>query len=555
MKHITGLRKYFYLARGLLNIDIFKLPVGFVWFMFRQMRHEKLTHLNGKTIVSTNFSPLPSKSYNSALRRFVQMSKGEFIPFSAYFAVTDRCPYDCWYCSNGGKTDKKDLSTEETKKIIKILQAVGVSCIGFSGGEPLEREDINELIKSVDARSYSILFTTGYGLTQEKAFELRNAGLQALVVSLDSHIKEEQNISKSNDKAYENAVNAVKCSVEAGIYTALNMVISKDMLYSDKKNEYLKFAGEIGVHELRILEPSPCGKLFSGEYEKFTEEDRMKIREFQYEVNKDPNLPKVMAYAHATSDGIFGCGAGIYHMHVTAKGEVTPCDLVQVAAGNLLKESFADIMKRMREFIPRPSEYCISKGVAEKANWNPSKGLPLKDYEKNKTLLNSLDYGRMPLMYAKLVKVTRLDVGGNGKMKIKNIYHFLSVLFVCACTGLNGWFFGQAGGNASAITGGISGVIAGYLFLYGYYKTNRIWKVRLAKATKLGGIYGAISGFLVYVPSFFVPNDLVHSSLLGMFIMAGIFIGWITGSILGNIFGRLLFRVRMEKEVKSNPAA
>ena len=551
MKQITGVKKYFFLLRGLLNVDILKLPIGFVWFMFRQMRHEKLTRLNGKTIVSTNFSPLPSRSYDTAIKRFVQMSKGELIPFSAYFAVTDRCPFDCWYCSNAGKEEKKDLSTNEAKEIIGKLQDAGLSCIGFSGGEPLVREDIVELIKAVDDRSYSILFTTGYGMTQEKGFELKNAGLHALVVSLDSHIKEDQNKSKNNSGAFETAVNAVKYSVKAGIYTALNMVISKEMLLSDEKNEYLKFAGELGVNEVRILEPSPCGKLFLKEFERFSEGDRNIIRGFQYRINKDPASPKIMAYAHATSDGIFGCGAGIYHMHVTAKGEVTPCDLVQVAAGNLLKESFPEIMRRMREFIPRPSEYCISHGVAEKAKDMVLESLPLKDHEKNKVLLNSLDYGRMPLMYAKLVKGNVSKTGS--EMKIKNVGHFLVVLFVCACTGLNGAYFGQAGGVAGSITGAVTGVIAGFLFLRGYYHNKKITEKNYGKALKLGAIYGAISGFLVHVPALFFNFKGIYNILgILIFLLAPI-VGLLSGAFLGIILGRLLSKVRMEAEDEAVP--
>jgi len=132
-------------------------------------------------------------------------------------------------------------------------------------------------------------------------------------------------------------------------------------------------------------------------------------------------------------------------------------------------------------------------------------------------------------------------------MKIKNVYHFFAVLFVCACTGLNGAFFGQAGGS---ITGVVTGVIAGYLFLDGYYKTKRIWKERITKATNLGGIYGAISGFLVHIPNLLYPLK-GNNSMLGIFLWAGPLVGAISGLILGIILGSILYGVRMESEEES----
>ncbi|OGF47799.1 MAG: hypothetical protein A2452_09740 [Candidatus Firestonebacteria bacterium RIFOXYC2_FULL_39_67] len=135
-------------------------------------------------------------------------------------------------------------------------------------------------------------------------------------------------------------------------------------------------------------------------------------------------------------------------------------------------------------------------------------------------------------------------------MKIKNVYHFFAVLFVCACTGLNGAFFGQAGGVAGSITGVVTGVIAGYLFLDGYYKTKRIWKERITKATNLGGIYGAISGFLVHIPNLLYPLK-GNNSMLGIFLWAGPLVGAISGLILGIILGSILYGVRMESEEES----
>lgn len=136
-------------------------------------------------------------------------------------------------------------------------------------------------------------------------------------------------------------------------------------------------------------------------------------------------------------------------------------------------------------------------------------------------------------------------------MKIKNIYHFLVVLIVCACTGLNGWFFGQAGGDAGAITGIVTGIISGFLFLKGYYHKKKINDMRLSTAVRLGAIYGAISGFLVHVPKLVMYYMLGRSEVYRELFSAqatwiGPIVGLISGAILGFFLGILLSCFRME---------
>src|SRR5215470_8724357 len=95
-------------------------------------------------------------------------------PYALLAEITYRCPLHCPYCSNpvatslcgaphgaqGGSYRNGELTTEEWKRVIREAAALGVLQIGFSGGEPLARRDLAELIRAArEAKLYTNLIT------------------------------------------------------------------------------------------------------------------------------------------------------------------------------------------------------------------------------------------------------------------------------------------------------------------------------------------------------------------------------------------------------------
>ena len=124
-------------------------------------------------------------------------------PYALLAEVTYRCPLHCPYCSNpttvgaavpSGEQDRPtalrtahtttnngELTTEEWKRVISEAAALGVLQIGFSGGEPLARRDLSELIHAArEAKIYTNLITSGIGLDDDRLGALRDAGLDSV---------------------------------------------------------------------------------------------------------------------------------------------------------------------------------------------------------------------------------------------------------------------------------------------------------------------------------------------------------------------------------------
>ena len=401
MKHITGIRKHIYLLKG-INKEMMSLPLGFLLFMIKQMSFEKFTLHNNKIFINTIYTPFPSLSYKTALRSFGKLSKGTMTPFSAYLSVTDKCHLNCWHCSNASGDPSKDLSREDLSQIIGEIQDAGASCIGFTGGEPALRNDLEDLVSSVDNRSFSILFTSGHSVDGDRAHALKKAGLTAIVVSLDSDIEKEHNQKRQSETAFDEAVSAIKNSLGADIYTAISTVITKDMLYSDKIHEFVRYVAKLGVPEIRILEPKPCGRLSNDKVENFSDKDRMQIRQLQYAVNRDRRLPKIMALAHINSVNNYGCNAGRTHIYINAQGEVYPCDFSPLSFGKLIDEPFHKIYQRMNSYFPKPSNGCIISSISKYFKEAGVDKLPIRDKEKIDYLLSRLGKRPIPKLFSKL---------------------------------------------------------------------------------------------------------------------------------------------------------
>ena len=122
-------------------------------------------------------------------------------PYAFLAELTCRCPLHCPYCSNPTQVQNdRELTTDEWGRVIREAAGLGVLQIGFSGGEPLVRRDLAELVQVArEARLYTNLITSGVGLDANRARELRDAGLDSVQLSFQSdHVDLADEIAGAN---------------------------------------------------------------------------------------------------------------------------------------------------------------------------------------------------------------------------------------------------------------------------------------------------------------------------------------------------------------------
>ena len=133
--------------------------------------------------------------------------------------LTYKCPLQCPYCSNPLDYVKhsNEISTDDWKRVLSEARKMGAVQLGFSGGEPLTRQDLPELVQHARQLGYySNLITSGYGLTEEKIIQLKEAGLDHIQVSFQASSEDLNNLIAGTD-AFKHKIEMAK-AVKANGY-------------------------------------------------------------------------------------------------------------------------------------------------------------------------------------------------------------------------------------------------------------------------------------------------------------------------------------------------
>ncbi len=153
---------------------------------------------------------------------------------SLRFALTSRCNLNCIYChaegeERGGGDAAREISADLVVKVAKVAsQRFSVRKVKFSGGEPLLRGDLAEIIQRIRAYEDEISLTTNGTLLREKASELADAGLDRVNVSLDTLNPEKYDFITRTKGNLSKVIDGIYAAVDANLTPVkLNMVLLK----------------------------------------------------------------------------------------------------------------------------------------------------------------------------------------------------------------------------------------------------------------------------------------------------------------------------------------
>jgi len=341
---------------GFLNpiVDRFRLIIMLI-FQAKFYKTYNLGQWRGNRVANTFSPPIGSRAMFRAIKNVI---RGKILrhprPIAMTFAITYKCQCNCVHCSAGKhkKVNTPELNTEEAKRVIEESQKLGISIIAFTGGEPLLREDIFELISHVNQKkTVPILFTNGLLLTQDNIDKLANAGLYSLFVSIDSPLPDEHNKLRGVTGLFEAAIEGIKRAKEKGIFVGFSSYATQS---STKKGQYIKIhelAKELGLHNVMLFDGVPTGKILKDTSELLTSEQREEIREFSSNISKNKIIPPLSSQSWQTSIESYLAGVGCLAAHIqyylSAYGEVTPCDFTPLSFGNIRDMPLKNIWKIM----------------------------------------------------------------------------------------------------------------------------------------------------------------------------------------------------------------
>jgi len=250
--------------------------------------------------------------------------------------VTYRCPLHCAFCYNPTDYDKhtqNELTTEQWIQALRDARKMGAIQLGISGGEPLLRDDIEDIV--VEARKlgyYSNLITSGVGLTEKRIQAFKDGGLDHIQLSMHD-ITEEINNFITDTKTFELKKKVAAMIKAHGYPMVLNVVIHRYNIGHMK--EILEMAEALGADYIELANTQYYGWSLVNRSqlmplkEQIEEAERI-TNEFRAKIGNKMKIFFVVPDYFGDRPKKCMNGWGEVFMIVTANGDVLPCHSARV---------------------------------------------------------------------------------------------------------------------------------------------------------------------------------------------------------------------------------
>jgi radical SAM protein len=295
-------------------------------------------------------------------------------PFIAIWEVTQACDLACVHCRASAQPDRDpmELSTDEGKRLIDQIAALKVPVFVLTGGDPIKRPDLFELIEHARAVGVRVSLTPSATplLTRDIVVRLKEAGLARLAVSMDGASAETHDAFRGMSGSFARTLDAVRWANDIGLPVQINTTFSRRNIAEIDDIVSLMERLKITLWSVFFLVPTGRGKLndllsaeefesvFARVYSlsrtasfdiKTTEAQHYRRFVLQQRVaeRKSGLVPNSVFERSVDAIGRAprGLNDGKGFVFISHKGEVFPSGFLPLSAGNIRKEELASIYR------------------------------------------------------------------------------------------------------------------------------------------------------------------------------------------------------------------
>jgi AdoMet-dependent heme synthase len=290
-----------------------------------------------------------------------------WVPELVSWNTTQRCNLRCSHCYlAAGQRAAAELTVEEGCRLIDQLANAGTRMLILTGGEPLMRRELTELVARASSRGLLVVLgTNGMLLTGSRAGQLKAAGVDGVGISLDSAHPERHDGFRGVPGAWKGAVRGIRACVAEGLPVLLQMTVLPWNF--EEVGDLIELADREGAtgFTLYFLVCTGRGETLSDitpeQYEQALGSlaaaqeryPRMMVR-----ARCAPQISRVASQGDSALVGNAGCLAARRYCRITPDGKVTPCPYLPLAAGSVRERPFTEIwqnaplFQRLREGTP-----------------------------------------------------------------------------------------------------------------------------------------------------------------------------------------------------------
>lgn len=299
--------------------------------------------------------------------------------------VTNRCTTKCNYCCfSSNRKSLPEMGTETIVEMLNEAKTLGVEHIHFTGGEPLLRDDILQIVSYANKLNLDMrMQTNGMLLSEELANKLYNSGMKSIMISLDSDTPAIHDKVRGQG-TWDAAVKAIKIAKKTGMNVRVNSVLTTENYKG--VFETILFVKSLGIHNYSAFYFSPIG--CGAEHINYWIEPKEYLNfwcDLQHRIETEKSISDmniIIEKGYATWEeasqidtrNFTGCGGGClntYHnrdyLILRCDGNIYPCIMAidSKPLGNIYKSSLTDIYKNSEVWnylIPKESTQCEKCG-------------------------------------------------------------------------------------------------------------------------------------------------------------------------------------------------
>ena len=269
--------------------------------------------------------------------------------------TTNACNMYCAHCyRDAGCKASDELSTAEAKDMLDGIARAGFRIMIFSGGEPLMRPDILELVRyAAELGLIPVFGTNGTLITPEMAAALKEAGAKGMGISLDSLDAAKHNKFRAYEGAWEGAVQGMKNCRAAGLPFQIHTTV---MDWNQAELEAITdFAVEIGARAHHFFFLVPTGRARTIEEESLRAEHyedvltrimrKQETVPIELKPTCAPQFLRIAAQLGIKTRFSRGCLAGLSYCIISPRGKVQPCAYLKMELGDVREKPFDEIWR------------------------------------------------------------------------------------------------------------------------------------------------------------------------------------------------------------------
>jgi radical SAM protein with 4Fe4S-binding SPASM domain len=266
-----------------------------------------------------------------------------------------------------------ELSVREAIRAIDEMASLGTEALIFSGGEPLLRKDFVLALADfcADVGIIPAMLSNGVLIDRRVALELKDAGIMAVGIPIDSVVPACHDNLRNVPGAFEKAVKAIGACLDADLKVVVTTMALKDTY--DEMRKRVDFIAGLGVDQVAVYDLIPMGRGKDVMDRAMSPEQRVELIRYLEQVQEEgemvftmsggvPLYPEIVSEMHKLSgtkpkdlllkefwiDASVGCHAGLLYFSLRPNGDVFPCTFLPVKVGNIREQSLTDIWRNSK---------------------------------------------------------------------------------------------------------------------------------------------------------------------------------------------------------------